>query len=185
MRPQPAQRSVALRLWQPQSASFEETFGQNSAFTYSDLLWGGPAPSADLPQALQYVRASLDHAINDAPHQSDAWLFLAVLASRYPSQGLNAIEALRMSYYTGPSEQDLMPLRLRLMANLDTFGDVDMRQLASWELRSLTARKQISAIAEAYKVASPAGKQFIEQTVGAIDPAMSESLAPQAKAIPN
>ena len=66
-----------------------------SAFTYSDLLWGAGGPSADLTQALQHAHISVQKAVKLAPHQSGAWLFLAALTSHYPSQGFNPTEALR------------------------------------------------------------------------------------------
>jgi len=147
-----------------------------SAFTYSDLLLGDAAPGPTLTQALQQAHVSIENALKLAPHQSGTWLFLAALTSRYPSQGFNATEALKMSYYTGPSERDFMPLRLRLMAHLDAFGDVELQQFASRDLRSLIARKQTHAIAEAYTVASPAGKRFMEQTVADIDPSVVKLL---------
>jgi hypothetical protein len=51
-----------------------------------------------------------------------------------------------------------------------------MREFATRELRALLQGKQNSAIAEAYNIASPAGKLFIEQTVGEIDPALLKTL---------
>jgi hypothetical protein len=73
-----------------------------------------------------------------------------------------------------------MPLRLRLMAHLDAFDDVEMQQFASWDMRSLIARKQASAIGPAYGQASLAGRRFIEQTVTDIDPSVVEALRSQA-----
>ena len=79
-----------------------------------------------------------------------------------------------------------MPLRLRLMARLDAFGDGELQQSASWDLRSLIARKQTSELAEAYREASPAGKRFIEQTVADIDPSVVELVRSQAQEhVPN
>jgi hypothetical protein len=147
-----------------------------SAFTYSNLLWDASGPGKDLAQELQDARLRLENALELAPHESAAWLLLAGLASRYPSQGLNATEALRMSYYTGPSERDFMPLRLRLTANLNPLGDVELKQFASRDVRSLLALKQISALSEAYRDASPTGRRFIEQTVADIDPSVVASL---------
>jgi hypothetical protein len=147
-----------------------------SAFTYSNLLWEPSGPGKDLTQELQDARLRLENALRLAPHESAAWLLLAALASRYPSQGLNATEALRMSYYTGSSERDFMPLRLRLVVNLNAFGDLELKQFASGDVRSLLARKQISALAETYRDASPTGKRFIEQTVADIDPSAITSL---------
>jgi len=158
-----------------------------SAYTYSDLLWGNADLNGDRAQALQRARARLDRALRDAPHQSSAWLFRAALGLRYPSNDINPVESIRMSYYTGPSEQDLMPLRLRMVMHLNIAGDVEIRQLASRDLRSLIARKQIAEIAAAYSDASPAGKSFIEQAVRDIDPAMTQLLRSGANqlSVPN
>ena len=155
-----------------------------SAFTYADLLWADAGANAGLTQALARVRASLNHALNDAPHESGAWLLLAGLASRYPSPGLDVTEALKMSYYTGPSEQDLMPLRLRIAAQSDGFADVEIRQFVTRDLRLFVARRQNSAIAAAYNAAAPAGKRLIEQAVGEIDPSLLESLRASARRRP-
>jgi len=177
------QVSAALAAKQLSAAAFAASIGiirgdlwAESAFTYSDLLWGNASPSTDLPQSLRHARISVENALRLAPHQSGAWLFLAALTSHHASQGFDPKEALRMSYYTGPNELDLMPLRLRLMAHLDPFEDVEMQQFASWDLRSLIARKQTSAIAEVYREASLAGRRFIEQIVAAIDPSLIEAL---------
>ena len=64
-----------------------------------------------------------------------------------------------MSYYTGPSEQPLVPLRLRIAVQLDGSKDIELRQFISRDLRMLLAQNQKSAIAEAYNVASPSGKE--------------------------
>jgi hypothetical protein len=154
-----------------------------SAFTYADLLFGKKAasPNTDTARSLARTRASLVHALDDAPHQSGAWLLLAALASNDPSAGFNATEALKMSYYTGPSDQDLMPLRLRMAVNSDTFNDVEMRQFITRDLRVFLTRKQKSTIAAAYNAASPAGKRFIEQAVKDIDPSALNSLAAAGK----
>src|SRR6516165_7786669 len=79
-----------------------------SAFTYADLMWSNGKGGANLVQAL----SSLHNALANAPHQSSAWLLLSGLALRHQLPGIDAKEAIRMSYYTGPSELRLMPMRL-------------------------------------------------------------------------
>ena len=79
-----------------------------SAYTYADLLWNDNGSSAGLTPALDRARTNLERALGDSPHRSGAWLLLAGLASRYPSININAAQALKTSYYTGPSEQELM-----------------------------------------------------------------------------
>jgi hypothetical protein len=148
-----------------------------SAFTYADLMWGDARGGANLARA----RSSLDHALADAPHQSSAWLMLAGLASRYRLLGIDAEEAVKMSYYTGPSELELMPLRFWIAVHLDAFSDIELRDSISREVRLLITHRQKSAIVAAYNAASSAGRQFIEQTIREIDPSGVESLRASAQ----
>ena len=149
-----------------------------SAFTYADLLFPKtwPDTNADTTQSLASARANLVHAVLDAPHQSGAWLLLAGLSLDYPSKDFDAVETLKMSYYTAPSDQDLMPLRLRFAIRSDAFNDFEMRQFITRDLREFITRKQKDVIAQAYNAASPAGKRFIEQTIKDIDPSVLKAL---------
>lgn len=168
--------SAAVAEKQRGSAFLAASFGiirgdlwANSAFTYADLLWGDGGSSAGLAPALERVRVQLERALDAAPHQSGAWLLLAGLASRYPSLNVNAAQALKTSYYTGPSEQDLMGPRLRVAAQSDFLDDAEIREFVTRDLHLLLARHQKSAIDEAYNAGSPTGKAFIKQAVGQID----------------
>jgi hypothetical protein len=143
-----------------------------AAFTYADLLWGGKkeaVENAHPAPILLRAHANLNHALNDGPHQSSAWLLLAELNLRLPSR-LDALEPLKMSYFTGPSERPLVSPRLQIAVQLDGSKDVEMRQFISRDLRMLLAQNRKSAIAEAYNVASPANKGFIESIIRDIDP---------------
>jgi hypothetical protein len=155
-----------------------------SAFTYADLLLGENKESADAMQKLTRARVSLERALKNAPAQPGAWLLRAGLGRRYPSLGFDTMQSLKMSYYTGPSEQDLIPLRLRLIALSNAIGDVEIRQFVQRDLRLLLTRRQQSAIADAYNAASPPEKRFIEQTVGDIDRSAAESLRTGAQKQP-
>jgi hypothetical protein len=149
-----------------------------SAFTYADLLFD-LTPSSTNPavaESAAHARFSVDHALKNGPHQSSVWLLLSGLALRFPSEHVDPLEALKMSYYTGPSEQKLFSLRLWLATRADHFDDVAMREFANREVRLLLKANQNSAIAEAYNIASPAGKLFIEGTVADLDPAFVKSL---------
>ena len=147
------------------------------AFTYADLMWDDGKGSANLVQA----RSSLNYALIDAPHQSSAWLLLAGLASRYQLPSIDVKEALRMSYYTGPSELELMPLRLWIAVRSDAFGDIELHDLISREVGLLFTHQQKSAIVAAYNAASSMGRQFIEQTIREIDPSAAELPTKQAR----
>ena len=143
-----------------------------AAFTYADLMWDDRSRGVNLVQA----RSSLYNAITDAPHQSGVWLLLAGLASRYQLSGIDVKEAVRMSYYTGPSELELMPLRLSIAIRTDAFRDIELRDSISREVRLLFTHQQKSAIVAAYNVAPSVARQFIEQTIREIDPSAAELL---------
>lgn len=182
----PASAAVAAR--DRRSAAHAASIGvfrgdlwAESAFTYTDLIWSdintkaGPAPpkqrtQESLAELLQRAHTSLDHALSYAPHESGAWLLLAALESRYPSSNSNVIEALKMSYYTAPSDLDLMPLRLHIAAHSTVLTDVELRELITRDVRLFLARDEKSAIADAYNAASPQAKQLIEQTISDLDP---------------
>jgi hypothetical protein len=171
------QRDTALRA--ASIGAIRSDLWAEAAFTYADLLWGekkeaiaNAHPAATLLRA----RATLNHALNDGPHQSSAWLLLAELNLRFPSPGLDALEPLKMSYFTGPSEQPLVSPRLHIAVQLDGSNDIEMRQFISRDLRMLLAQNRKSAIAEAYNVASPADKRFIESTIRDIDPSAFDTL---------
>jgi hypothetical protein len=157
------------------------------AFTHADLLWLDADATPGVPQFLTDARTALGRALRDAPHNSSAWLLLAGLSARYPSFGFDATKALKMSYYTEPSERDLIPLRLRIAAHSDFVSDFEMRQFVTRDLRFLLAQKQQSEVVAAYKAASPAGRSFIEHVVSEVDPSVLASLraAVQAPELPN
>ena len=152
-----------------------------SAFTYADLLWTTPSSDPDSTGSLEQARTRLYQALDDAPHQSGAWLLLAGLASRYRWSNLNATEALKMSYYTGPSEGTLMPLRLSVATRSEAVGDAEVQEFVRRDLRLLLSRQQKSAVTEAYAGASPAGKHLIEGAVREIDPSSLGLIRPGAQ----
>ena len=147
-----------------------------SAFTHAGLLWAGPDTDPQVTDALEQARADLDKAVGYAPHQADAWLLLAGLESRYQLPNSDPTEALKMSYYTGPSERALIPLRLLVATHSDMLTDTDVQQFVRRDLRLLLAQQQKSVVTDAYAGASPAGKSLIEQVLGEIDPAFLGSL---------
>ena len=169
---------------QRSGARWAATFGgirgdlwAESAFTYADLMWSNAASGVDLAR----VRSSLTHALSTAPYQSSIWLLLAGLASRYQLPGIDRKEAVKMSYYTGPSELELMPLRLWIAVHSNAFSDIELRDSISREVRLLFTHQQKSAIVAAYNAASSVGREFIEQTIREIDPSAAESLRASAQ----
>ncbi len=161
-----------------------------SAFTYADLLFDqtGAINNLTLASAAEAAQRSIVHALALSPHPSSVWLLLAGLTQRFPLSGIDPLEVLKMSYYTGPSEENLMPLRLRIAVRADRFDDIQIREFASREIRVLLNAKQNSAIAEAYNVGSPAAKRFVEGAVGDLDATFAKTLrasGAQKQSFPN
>ena len=172
------------------AASFAASIGAvrgdlwaESAFTNADLLWGKKAArdNEEPVETLPSTRTSLVRAIDFSPHLSSAWLFLAGLAARFSSLHLDTTELLKASYYTGPSDQNLIPLRLRIAAQSNDFSDVEMRQFVSRDIHFLLGHNQRSAISEAYSSATTAAKAFMEQTIRDIDPSALNLLRPSTQ----
>jgi hypothetical protein len=155
----------------------------DDAYTYATLLFHPNAEhgKGDAVRNSAAAHGVLDRALAYAPHQSGAWLFLAGLAVRYPAPGLNTKEALEMSFFTGPSEPDLLAFRLRIAVETDAVADDEIRPLVARDLRLLLARRQDLAITDAYDAASLAGKRLIETSVGEINPSLAKTLAGRAK----
>jgi hypothetical protein len=142
---------------------------------------GTVAPS----RPAEVARAAAQRAASLAPHDSRIWLLLAAVASELDRRGRESDGALRMSYYTGPNELALMPLRLSIAARSNAIGDADLQLLVGQEIRTILTRKPELKpwIVLAYRNASPEGKAFFESTVGALDPVLLTALrtAPPAK----
>jgi hypothetical protein len=162
------QRNAAA--WSARIGGIRGDLWQESAFTFANLLFVnlGSIPAETASDA----GVSVDQALKYAPHQSAAWLLLAGLPQA--RNEIDRIEALKMSYYTGPSDLSLMPLRLLVAARTEALGDADIQQFASLDLRLLLTHNQQAAVTEAYQRATPAAQRFLEKTLADLDPAYLE-----------
>jgi hypothetical protein len=146
------------------------------ALTFSDVAKQdrsrGGAPGN---KALERAREVARRAVALAPHDARVWLVLAGVDSRL---GQKYAAPLRMSYYTGANEAELIPLRLRLAVNSQALDEKDFQELARHEIRTIITRKPElkSAILAAYKDASAAGRQLLEQALEENDPALLATL---------
>jgi hypothetical protein len=117
------------------------------------------------------ARAIAERAARLSPHDSRIWLLLATLDSRLNRTAREIANQLKMSYYTGPNELALTPLRIRIATRSTAITDADLQILVAQEIRTIILRHQDQkpSILAAYRDASPEGKQFIEATVGDLD----------------
>ena len=170
--------SAAAAAQKRAAASWAARFGilrgdlwAEAGYTFTDLLWKTSKNDPNLSQSLEAARNRLDQAIRYAPTNAGVWLLSAGFAAQFK----DATEALRMSYFTGPSEVPLMPIRTFIAAQMPTL-DADMQQLARRDVRILLMHQQKPAIAEAYHIATPTGKRFIDQELSEKDPTFVQAL---------
>ena len=142
-----------------------------AGYTFADLLWKSSKSDPNLSQSLETARNRLHQAIRYAPTNAGVWLLLSGFAAQFKE----ATEALRMSYFTGPSDLSLMPIRTFVAAQMPTL-DADMQQLARRDVRILLTHQQKPAIMQAYRASSSAGKRLIEQEVSEKDPTFAQAL---------
>jgi hypothetical protein len=117
------------------------------------------------------ARSIAERAARLSPHDSRIWLLLATLDSRLNRTPREIANQLKMSYYTGPNELALTPLRIRIATRSTAITDADLQILVAQEIRTIILHHQDQkpSILAAYRDASPEGKQFIEATVGDLD----------------
>lgn len=146
------------------------------ALTYANLEWeNGGGANAGL---LQAAKENLVRAVSLRPADPSVWLLLADFARRYQWRSPDAVEAIKMSYYTGPEEKDLIPTRLSLSAQLDAATDPELERLFTQQVEAvLTSEPNFkSALIAAYGGGTPANRHLIEDMVKRYDPSFAQSL---------
>jgi hypothetical protein len=148
------------------------------ALTYSDI------PSRDghtNSQLAQEGREVTNRALSLVPYNAQIWLLLAMIDARLDWLNGKSSVALRMSYYTGANETQLVASRLPLAINAAEIGEPDFQQLVRHDIRIAAIRtlKLAPAILAAYRDASPVGRQFLETTLKEIDPILFAELFPK------
>jgi hypothetical protein len=174
---QQARAGIAARI-----GLFRGDLWTENALTHLALL--GPGGAEDnATETLDQARAVARRALRFAPHDARVWLLLAGLESRLDWVKRKAGTSLKMSYYTGPSEIELMPVRLRVAVASDALADDEIQQLVRRDIRVIVTRRTQSkdSILAAYDNALPAAKQFFEEALGALDPALLASIRSGAR----
>jgi hypothetical protein len=148
------------------------------ALTYSDIFLGDERTSVQSAKVIGRAREVADRALGLAPYDATLWLLLAAIDARSDWFSRKASNELRMSYYTGANEIELIPSRLPLAINSSEIEDQDFQQLVRHDMRIILTHKPelIPTILAAYRDGSPAGQQFLEVTLNEIDPTLLASL---------
>jgi hypothetical protein len=168
-------------LWAARAALVRGDLWAESAFTYANLEWAGSTQGDE--QSLDQATASAIKAVSLKPGTSAVWLMLAHLSSRYRWRAPSATECLKMSYYTGPHEDRLIPLRLMIAARLDLNADPDVADLFRRELETAIMDRTAlrPAVVAAYQQATPQAQHMIEEVATRADQAFSQSLRPEIR----
>lgn len=142
--------------------------------TAAPLLFGatGSSPEQASQAEVENMRAIADRAARLSPHDSRVWLVLACLDFRVDRNNPRGTETLKLSYYTGPNEISLMPLRLLLAVRSGAIFDEEVQSLVPLDIqRIIMQRPDLKpAIALAYKNALPKGREIIEAALKKTDP---------------
>ena len=124
------------------------------------------------------AQAKVKQALSIAPQNSELWLALALLRAQRDPHDPALIEALKMAYFTAPTDAQLMPVRLDTATTYEALADPDVKELARGDVRLMLKRQPElkAAVVAAYRRASNLGKVFLEQAVQSIDPSFLPSL---------
>jgi hypothetical protein len=135
-------------------------------------------------EAFDNARSAAVRAVELAPHDSRVWLLLAGMDSQRDRLTRDAAGALKMSYYTGPTELPLIPSRIVIATRSDAITDPELQILVGGEIRTIITRKPDlkPLILTAYRYAIPEGKRFIETTIAEIDPGLLTTIRATNKA---
>lgn len=145
-----------------------------SAFTYSNLLWERGTVS---PNAGNEARMLLERALQYSPHRGDVWLLLAAMAERYNWRDHRPGALLKMSYYTAPSERDLLLLRVRVSLGGAGTGDPEVQDMIRRDVRLMVKRQALRpALQTIYRSASAQSKELVERVVAEVEPAYLATL---------
>lgn len=147
----------------------------DSAYSYSNLDW--VSASSGQPPEVGEAKSAIMRTLSLMPANSGIWLFLAVISSRFGLKEFNPLEALKMSYYTGSNELELLPLRLVTSARLDV-SDPELQRLFTHEIETaLTGQPELRPfVAAAYAQATSQNRLLMKDVITRIDPTFAQSL---------
>jgi hypothetical protein len=149
-----------------------------SALASAALLDSNPGLNSTNDQ----VRERLVNALTSAPYQADVWLTLARLANQFKWTRYDTAALLKMVYYTGSNDVDLVAARTKLALRLNaTTVDAELQDLVKRDVNLILQRwpELRPALVEAYRSANPEGKALAEGVIARNDPAFLSALRRQ------
>jgi hypothetical protein len=162
-------------LWAARLGRLRGDLWAESTFTFADLQWSASVS----PRLLDNAKASATRAIRLSPANSSVWLLLTELALRYRWSAPNPIETIKMAYYSGAHEDELIPLRLLISARLDDSTDPELERLLRSDVESaLMYRPNLKpAVLSAYNQGTAQARHVIQGVASQIDSSFAQSLS--------
>jgi hypothetical protein len=150
-----------------------------AAYAYAAPLWSGAESAGDPNEG----RTVVERALAYAPHDAAVWLLASGLASRLGWQNADFAAMLKTSYYTGPSESALLPLRLLVATRPGALSDADIQGFVHRDVRMILTRwpELKSALIAAYRAADPGTKRFLEGATADTDAAFVQTMRSSAR----
>jgi hypothetical protein len=144
------------------------------ALTNQSLASEGSLQATNNENAQSAVRS----AIALGPHNAEMWLALALLQSQINIGDPQIVESLKMSYFTGPDQKELVTARLDVGTLNNALSDPDLKELAQGDVRAILVRhpEQRGFLTGDYFRGSAVGKAFLEETVKSINPQFLDTL---------
>jgi hypothetical protein len=132
----------------------------------------GASDVAKQDAAQRAFHLAAERALAIAPYQPALWLQLARFDNDDPTSASHAAAALKMAYYTAPADDAHIADRLALaLSGVEPF-DEELDVFARGDVRSLIAHDRVNILANVYQRLGDPGRQFIEDTVRAMRPAL-------------
>ncbi len=174
--PPPSPAAVSAAMLAAKIAPFREDLMADDATIRAALVLASNRPG-DL-SANQAAQIAARSALRIGPHDARMWLTLALLRAHGNLGDAMIIEPLKMSYFTGPNQADLLPARLYLVSAISSINDPDLQELAGTDVRAVLSRFSglRPALVAAYAQGSVAGKKLLDDSVKAVDPAFAATL---------
>ncbi len=142
----------------------------------AELLASGKGGAPD-KQKLDQARAALARTVRHAPHDSRAWLQLAAVEMKAGAAPDTIAAALKMSYYTGSNEAELVAQRIGLAANPGLAGDTELKTLLETEILAVAQQPAVKpSLVQAYRQASPETQARLREIVAAIDASLATEM---------
>lgn len=127
----------------------------------------------------EIAEESAKRALAMAPHSAGLWAAAAALKARANADDPSTADLLKLSYYTGPHDLAIIPLRLGIATSGNALTDPDLKQLAKGDVSALLSSAMADGrqvLTASYSRASRIGKGFLDEAARAIDPNVADSL---------